>query len=259
MRKNYFIAAVNTQPLLHAAVPCALLILVCSSIFAAGIAPGIDPAIAPAMAMDNAQTKALMDEYAAGKYDVAFKRCIAILKADTSNMTAHYYMGNLYLKYKKYDEATAEYNYVMAAGADTPEGQAAKQGLDAVEQAKSAVPPLSDVAPPVEAKLQERIDRLRKEADEQIASKKKIYDTGVAYADNEYRAQMPAYVYRTTQGYSGLNSLKSELGKERQDRVDLLKRNLERETKDINADCEKRIKDLQDSYANVQRPIPVRH
>ena len=129
------------------------------------LAPGMTCVLAPALAADEAQIKALMDEYDAGKNDLAYKRCIGILKANPQNMTAHYYMGNLYLRYNKLDQAEAEYKYCAAAGADSPEAQSAQQGLQAVA-ARRAMPAQTASAAPelgsdgVDARTQEQIDRI---------------------------------------------------------------------------------------------------
>ncbi len=161
----------------------------------------------PVMASNDEQIKALMTEYGAGKYDAAFKRCVAILKADSTNMTVHYYMGNLYLKYNKLDAAAAEYKYCLGAGTDTPEAQAAQQGLQAVEQRRAAPPAAaatSSEPPPIDAKVQEQIDRLRKGAEEQIEIKKRILDADIARAKQRDGRSSTALPSRRTTRLNGL-------------------------------------------------------
>jgi len=206
----------------------------------------------PAIASEDEQLKVLITEYSAGKYDAAFKHCVAILRVNKANITAHYYMGNLYLKYHKLDEAAAEYKYCVSAGADTTEGQAAQQGLEAVEKHRAAPSPAAAAAvsqepPPVDANVQAQIDRLKTEAEERIAVQKKILDVKLAGAEQDMRDQTPRYRSRLLQWSM------ADLEKEKQAKTDRFNKEFERDKQDINDACDKRVNDLLDTQKNIDR------
>jgi tetratricopeptide (TPR) repeat protein len=217
---------------------------------------------APVIASEEEQIKALMTEYGAGQYDAAFNRCVAILRTNSTNMTAHYFMGNLYLKYNKLDEAAAEYKYCVSAGPDAPESQAAQQGLQAVEQHRAAATTAataSSESPAVDAKVQEQIDRLHQEADQQIALRKKIFDSNVGIANQEMRDQIPRYIVGGIQGSLAWRETQQELTKEKQGKIDRYTKQFEREKQDINTACEKRVNDLIETQKNIQKRKAAGH
>ncbi|MBS1989054.1 MAG: hypothetical protein JSS83_00980 [Cyanobacteria bacterium SZAS LIN-3] len=215
-------------------------------------------------AQDDDQTTALTLEYNDGKYDQAFNRCIAILKANNANMTAHYYLGNLYLKYKRFDQSSAEYNYCVAASKDPLIVEAAKKGLQAVEQNKAAAQaaptgsPVADI-PQVDPKVQEQIDRLKKEAADQIAIKKKVYDLNIERATQEMHDQYPRYIIGGQQGRMAWNETKKELEKERQGKLDRLRKQFDRDSEELQAACDKRVNDILATQANLQKLKAARH
>ncbi|MBS2010031.1 MAG: hypothetical protein JST01_23485 [Cyanobacteria bacterium SZAS TMP-1] len=170
----------------------------------------------PAMAaQDDDQTTALTMEYNDGKYDQALNRCIAILKANNANMTAHYYLGNLYLKYKRFDQSSAEYNYCVAASKDPLIVEAAKKGLQAVEQNKAATQEMHD--------------------------------------------QYPRYIIGGQQGRMAWNETKKELEKERQGKLDRLRKQFDRDSEELQAACDKRVNDILATQANLQKLKAARH
>jgi hypothetical protein len=216
----------------------------------------------PVSAIDNEQTKALMEEYNAGKYEAAFTRCTGILLADQKNITAHYYMGNLYLRYNKLDQAAAEYKYCMEKGTDALEVAAAKQGLEAIEDRRSGrapVAPMAHVSAPDSPELKAKIDRLRAELAEQLDARKKKYDADMAKQKDEMNAQMMRDVNLTNGNRSDLTRVRESQSKERSDKADLLKATYMHDYSDLTNAFSQRVRVLREGAKSNQSSGPGGH
>jgi hypothetical protein len=82
--------------------------------------------------------EAMTKQYSAGQFVQAGHTGQQILTVDPNNLTAHYLLGNIFLKADVLDSAGREYEWCIAHGAGTKIGSYAKNALDVME---GKVPP----------------------------------------------------------------------------------------------------------------------
>ncbi|MBU6454303.1 MAG: hypothetical protein KGS72_21175 [Cyanobacteria bacterium REEB67] len=83
-----------------------------------------------AVARENNLLRTMTMQYNNGQYVLAGHTGKQILSADPTNLTAHYLMGNIFLKADLYDNAADEYEYCYRHGLGTQVGDYARAALD---------------------------------------------------------------------------------------------------------------------------------
>jgi hypothetical protein len=167
------------------------------SVLTAGAAPAAESfrAAHAARTAHPLDVAPLVSAYGKGDYKKAYEIGCLILKQDPGNLTAHYLMGNCYVKFKQIDKAAEEYKYCTQTAAGNQIGKFAQQALDQIvahdraeiegERSKDAAPqydPAESKGPPLDTldlQTLEYKERLLKTGEDLIAANKKKLDARI--------------------------------------------------------------------------------